>query len=71
MSPEFAEVTRQQLPQLKALIAKLGAVQSLSFKGVGPGGMDIFEVKFENGSTEWRIALGADGKVEGIGIRPL
>lgn len=71
MSPEFVEVTRQQLPQLKALIAKLGAVQSLSFKGVGPGGMDIFEVKFENGSTEWRIALGADGKVEGIGIRPL
>ncbi|MBZ5620296.1 MAG: DUF3471 domain-containing protein [Acidobacteriia bacterium] len=71
MSPELADVTRRQVPQLKAQITRLGALQSVSFKGVGPGGMDIYEVKFENGSTEWRIVLAADGKIEGVGVRPL
>jgi D-alanyl-D-alanine-carboxypeptidase/D-alanyl-D-alanine-endopeptidase len=69
MSPAFADVTRQQLPQLKTLIVQLGAVESVSFKGVGPGGADIFEVKFEHGSTEWRIMLEPDGKTANIGFR--
>jgi hypothetical protein len=71
MSPPFAEVTRQQLGSLKATILQLGSVQSVTFKGVGPGGRDIYEVKFENGMTEWRIGLMPDGKIEGIGFRPL
>ena len=36
MSAQLAELTRQQLPQLKAVIAQFGALQSVSFKGVGP-----------------------------------
>jgi CubicO group peptidase (beta-lactamase class C family) len=71
MSTQLANVTRQQLPQLKATITQLGAVQSVTFKGVGPAGADIYEVKCEHGSTEWRIMLDADGKVETVGFRPL
>jgi serine-type D-Ala-D-Ala carboxypeptidase/endopeptidase len=71
MSEGLAAVTRQQLPQLTASIVQLGAVQSITFKGVGPGGADIYEVKFEHGSTEWRITLEPDGKVAGLGFRPL
>jgi CubicO group peptidase (beta-lactamase class C family) len=71
MSAAFAEVTRQQLPSLKETILQLGSVQSITFKGVGPGGRDIYEVKFENGLTEWRIGMMPDGKIEGIGLRPL
>jgi CubicO group peptidase (beta-lactamase class C family) len=71
MSPAFADVTRQQLPNLKANIDQLGAVQSVTFKGVGPGGFDIYEVKFQDGLTEFRIGLTPDGKIEGIGFRPL
>ena len=71
MTPALADVTRQQLPQLKAFITQLGAVESVTFKSVGPGGADIFEVKFEHGSTEWRIALDSDGKVTGVTFRPL
>jgi hypothetical protein len=63
MSSGLANVTRQQLPQLKATIAQLGAVESVTFKGVGPGGADIYEVKFEHGSTEWRILMQSDEKV--------
>jgi hypothetical protein len=69
MSPALADTTRQQLPQLKAILAELGAVQSVTFKGVGPGGADIYEVKFEHGSTEWRIMLDSDGKIASVGFR--
>lgn len=71
MSAGLANVTRQQLPQLKTTINQLGALQSVTFKGVGPAGADIYEVKFEHGSTEWRLMLDADGKVETVGFRPL
>jgi serine-type D-Ala-D-Ala carboxypeptidase/endopeptidase len=71
MTPGFADVTRQQLPQLKTIITQFGAVQSVTFKAVGQGGDDIYEVKFEHGSSEWRIMLQPDGKVGSVGIRPL
>jgi serine-type D-Ala-D-Ala carboxypeptidase/endopeptidase len=71
MTPGFADVTRQQLPQLKTIITQFGAVQSVTFKGVGQGGADIYEVKFEHGSSEWRIMMEPDGKVGSVGIRPL
>ena len=68
MSPGFADVTRQQLSQLKGAIEQLGAVESVTFKGVGPGGADIYSVKFEHGSTEWRIILEPGGKIAGAGF---
>jgi CubicO group peptidase (beta-lactamase class C family) len=70
MSSGLANVTRQQLPQLQATINQLGAVQSVTFKGVGPGGADIYDVKFEHGSTEWRIMMQSDSKVASVGFRP-
>ena len=66
MSPQLAEATRQQLPQLKSMLTQFGALQSVSFKGVGPGGADIYEVKFEHATTEWRVMVGPDGKTEGL-----
>jgi CubicO group peptidase (beta-lactamase class C family) len=71
MSPGLATVTRQQLTQLQASIVQLGALQTVTFKGVGPGGADIYQVKFENGSLEYRIWLGPDGKMESAGVRPI
>jgi D-alanyl-D-alanine carboxypeptidase len=63
MSPMLAQATRQQLSRLQPDLGRLGSVVSVSFKGVGPGGMDIYEVNFENGSAEWRIALDEGGKI--------
>jgi len=45
-------------------------VESIFFRGVGPGGYDIYGVKFANGSAEFRILLGADGKAEDVNVRP-
>jgi D-alanyl-D-alanine carboxypeptidase len=70
MSPGLAAATRQQLPQIQSEIAKLGAVQSMTFKGVGPGGADIYLIGFEKGALEYRIWLGLDGKVESANFRP-
>jgi hypothetical protein len=71
MSPSFADVTRQQLPQIQGALQQLGAMQSVTFKGVGPGGADIYEAKFENGGLELRILLSAEGKIDAVGLRPL
>jgi CubicO group peptidase (beta-lactamase class C family) len=70
MSPGLADATRQQLPQIQANISKLGALQSTTFKGVGPGGADIYLVRFEKGALEYRIWLGVNGKVESANFHP-
>jgi len=54
------------LPQINALLARMGSLQAVTFKGVGPGRMDIYEVEFENGLTERRIMLTPDGEIDGL-----
>ena len=70
LSPGLADATRQQLPNLQSAIGNLGALQSVNFKGVGPGGGDIYQLKFENGSLEFTIVPGPDGKTQGALMRP-
>jgi hypothetical protein len=71
MSSGLANLTRQQLPQLQSSIVALGPLQSVVFKGVGPGGADIYTCKFENGSIEYRIWVDADGKLDNANVRPI
>jgi CubicO group peptidase (beta-lactamase class C family) len=70
MSSGLAAATRQQLPRLQPMISDLGAIQTVTFKGVGPAGPDIYLVKFEKGSLEYRIVLAPGGKVESLNARP-
>jgi CubicO group peptidase (beta-lactamase class C family) len=64
MSAALARETRRQITQHQATIAKLGALQSLTFKNVGPAGPNIYLATFEKGSLEWRIWLNLDGSVD-------
>lgn len=64
MSPAMAEVCRRQLPQLQMTAKFLGATQSIEFQGVGSQGWDVYEVRCENGTAKWRIAL-TDGVIVG------
>jgi CubicO group peptidase (beta-lactamase class C family) len=68
MSPTQAFITKLQLSELHGAVNTFGALKSVTFKGVGPGGADIYDVVFENHATQWRILLGADGKAEAIGV---
>jgi serine-type D-Ala-D-Ala carboxypeptidase/endopeptidase len=70
-TPDFAALARQYASVTDGLIGSLGAVQSLTFKGVGPGGADIYEIKFDSGVIDWRILMAPDGKVAGVGIRKM
>jgi serine-type D-Ala-D-Ala carboxypeptidase/endopeptidase len=70
-TPDFAVLARQYASSTDGLIASLGSVQSLTFKGVGPGGADIYEIKFDAGVIDWRIVLAPDGKVAGLGLRKM
>lgn len=71
MSSDMAKVTRDQLTNLQSSMVQLGELQGVSFKGVGPGGADIYTCKFANGTVEYRIWLGADGKLESANVRPI
>lgn len=71
MSSGLATLTRQQLPELQSTVVKMGAMETVIFKGVGPAGPDIYQVKFEKGLLEYRIWMAPDGKVEGAGVRPI
>ena len=70
MSVALAAKVRHQIAQLHPMLNALGAVESIFFRGVGPGGYDIYGVKFANGSAEIRLLLGAEGKVDDVIFRP-
>jgi CubicO group peptidase (beta-lactamase class C family) len=62
-TPEFAEIARPQAEHIEALVSSLGTLQSLTFKGVGPGGFDKYNVRFERGAIDWRILIDGNGKI--------
>lgn len=70
MTTEVAAQTRQSLAVDQAIVARLGALRALSFRGVSPLGSDIYTVHFANGSAEWRIALARNGSIGRIALGP-
>jgi hypothetical protein len=70
MSPRLAGKLRKQLVYLHKNLVLLGAIESISFRGVGPGGYDVYGVKFAKGSAEFRIDLTTGGMLEDIAFRP-
>jgi beta-lactamase regulating signal transducer with metallopeptidase domain len=70
MSVSLAAKIRRQVAQFYPMLKALGAVESIFFRGVGPGGYDIYGVKFANGFAEFRLLLGADGKADDVIFRP-
>jgi beta-lactamase regulating signal transducer with metallopeptidase domain len=65
MSPALANAVRKQFPEMTANLAHLGAVQAIEFRGVGNQGWDIYEVRHEHGTSQWRIALDDHGIITG------
>jgi len=66
MTSELADISRPQVPALRAQFAELGALRTLAFFGVGRLGWDIYQAEFENGAAIFRILLNQEGKVEGL-----
>jgi hypothetical protein len=70
MSAPLAAKIHRQVDELRATFAALGAVETIFFRGVGPGGYDIYGAKFENGTAEFRLLLEPDGKAGDVIFRP-
>ncbi len=70
MDPRSADVIRQQLQGLLFMLTALGALEQATFKGVGPGGFDVYDVKFAHGAAQVRLNMTADGKVQLGVFRP-
>jgi hypothetical protein len=70
MTPEVAAFTRQQLAQSRAILARLGGLRAVSFRGVTAIGSDLYMGHFANGTAEWRIALDKNGAITRIALGP-
>ena len=70
MSTSLAAKIRRQASEFETTFKAFGAVEWIFFRGVGPGGYDIYGLKFANGVAEVRLLLGADGKADDVVFRP-
>ena len=70
MSAPLAASIHRRVDELRTTFAALGPVESIFFRGVGPGGYDIYGAKFENGTAEFRVLLEPDGKAGDVTFRP-
>jgi hypothetical protein len=70
MTPQVATNTRQQLLLYQAVLARLGTLRALSFRGVTAAGNDVYIAHFSNGSAEGRIGLVKEGKIGRISLGP-
>lgn len=70
MNEPLAQLVREQLPIIVPELERLGEVKKIAFKGVGPDGFDVYDVRFENGALEWGLCQASDGKLSGLYLRP-
>jgi CubicO group peptidase (beta-lactamase class C family) len=64
MSPQLAELTRQQLNGLKDIFTNLGELETLTFKRVTESGADEYLAEFAKGKLRFDIGLNAEGIVD-------
>lgn len=71
MAPALAETARARWADMKPAQRALGALKSINFVRVGPGGWDEYEAQFEHGAWTWMISpLGPDGRTSGLYGQP-
>jgi len=66
MTAKMASAVRAQFTPIHQSMQQLGEVQSVKFQGVTPKGWDLYDVRFTNGDTQWRITLDGKGKIAGM-----
>ena len=71
LTPAMADLTRNQLPALQALLQRFGSLQSITFKGVDLNGVDQYLAQFANGALMFSISLDPQGKVGGAQLKLL
>jgi DNA-binding CsgD family transcriptional regulator len=70
LSPQFAEVVRRDLPRTQPLFSSMGELRSVTFRGRGERGDDVYNLVFANGGVVMSAALDADGRMVGGILQP-
>jgi len=68
MSPNLAELTRQQLPILQKILVGFGELSSVQFKEVAPGGAAVYHLTWKQADNDWTIGFASDGKIETVNL---
>ena len=71
LSRQFAEVVRQDLPMTHPFFRSMGELRSVTFRGRGEMGDDVYNLVFANGGVMMSAALDAEGRMVGGVLRPL
>ena len=71
LSPQFAEVVRRDLPMTHPLFRSMGELRSVTFRGRGAMGDDVYNLVFANGAVTMSAALDAEGRMAGGMLQPL
>jgi hypothetical protein len=71
LSPRFAEVVRRDLPRTQPLFRAMGELRSVTFRGRGERGDDVYNLVFANGAVIMSAALDADGRMAGGILQPV
>jgi DNA-binding CsgD family transcriptional regulator len=71
LSPQFAQVVRRDLPMTHPMFSGMGELKSVTFRGRGASGDDIYNLVFANGGVTMSAVLGADGRMAGGILHPV
>ncbi len=71
LSPQFAEVVRGDLPRTHPMFSSMGELKTVTFRGRGPRGDDVYDLVFVKGGVRMSVALDADGKMTGGMLQPV
>jgi len=70
LSPQFAEIVRRDLPMTHGLFSSMGELKSVTFRGRGPMGDDIYNLAFAKGGVIMSAVLDTDGRMAGGILQP-
>jgi len=71
LSPPFAEIVRRDLPRTQPLFSAMGELRSVTFRGRGERGDDVYDLLFGNGAVIMSAALDAEGRMVGGILQPV
>ena len=71
LSPQFAEIVRRDLPMTHRLFSSMGELKSVTFRGRGEMGDDVYNMVFANGGVMMSAKLDADGRMVGGILQPM
>ena len=70
LSPQFAEVVRRDLSMTQPMFSSMGELKSVTFRGRGPRGDDVYNLVFAKGEVTMSARLDADGRNVGGILAP-